>query len=183
MTKAKSKAARRRGKPRPPVTDLDHRKSDRSEPADRVALEARARHTGLSIDQAKDQRALTWYGVLTIQGALSQEEYEGLERLRALKNKYRAVMGVPGRDTDGAQGGNGGEVDPRHIQAIKDAHEDMMDDLRRVQCAAPGRNLHAVVDYVVMRGERHTSMAGDLGYLATWAAQFFGTNAGVRRAA
>jgi hypothetical protein len=180
MTKAKAKARRKSGKPHVPVIDTDHRKPDRAEPADRVALEARARQTGLTVEQSKDQRAATWYGQLAIRGQLSTPQFEGLERLRALKNKYRSVMGIPGRDTDGSTG-DGGEIDPAYVTAIKDAHSDAMAELQDIQNKTRAANIPAIVDLVVMRGERHDHMLAGVVMVATWAAKHFGTEA--RRAA
>ena len=95
MTKAKSKAARRRGKPRPPVTDLDHRKTDRSEPADRVALEARARINNLTLDEAKNPMSATAIGRLTIRRVLDQVQHDALYRMVLLCGEYQQAMLSP----------------------------------------------------------------------------------------
>ncbi len=150
----------------------------REEPADLLALTVRARKWGISLDQAKDQKAGTWHGVLCLQGRLTEGQYEGLSRFRDLKNKWRSVKGVPGRDTDGSQGG-GGELSPEYVIAIEEAHGDMMDAIRERQ-AYSRRNLYAALDHVVMRCERHDHMLADLIEAGDALRVFFGVD-GARR--
>jgi len=71
--------------------------SPREEPADKAALEARARVYGLTPEQAKDQRAGTAIGRLAITGRLTDEQYEGLRRLQDLHADYQSAIAAPGQ--------------------------------------------------------------------------------------
>lgn len=146
----------------------------REDAADTVALEARARHHGLTMHQAKDQRAGSVHGRLAITGQISAEQYEALERFKALRGKWQAVKGVPGRDTDGGYG-NGGDMDPDWVRGVCEAHDDMLADLREAQMQA-GRtaNISAALEYIVMRGQSVDSALGSLRLAANALALHFG---------
>jgi hypothetical protein len=96
MTKAKTKAARRKsGKARVPVTDLDHRKPERAEPADRTALEARARVHNLTLEQAKNPMSATAIGRLALHKVIDQVQHDALHRMVLLHGQYQQAISAP----------------------------------------------------------------------------------------
>ena len=123
---------------------------ERSEPADKLALTVRAKHLGLTYEQAKDQRAGTAHGVWCIKGKLTDGQYRALESYRALRSKWQAVNGVPGVDADPS---NGGDMDPAWKRQICEQHEDMIDALKSVPFKQSSLfRLEAVLDHCVLRG-------------------------------
>lgn len=110
-TKAKSKNQKRRfnkrGRPRIEgrLREPNGRISRAKEPAQKVALEARARHYGLTPAQALDQRAQSQIGRLAMLGAsdgLSRDQYEAGERFLEIRNDYRKSLLSPGAFYDEA---------------------------------------------------------------------------------
>jgi hypothetical protein len=78
-------------------------------PADQLALERRAAMYGLTKEQAKDQRAATHIGRMTMRGELASEQYDGLQRMIALCAQYSQAMstpGIPRFPKDGASAGD-----------------------------------------------------------------------------
>lgn len=139
------------------------------EPADRVALEARAKHLGISVEQARDQRAETFIGALAIRGresGLSKEQYEALTHYTELRADFhRAVKAPNAMASNGVQGGSGDVVSDGYVAWTKSAigrYCDARTAIEEAQWANRVANILAAVDYLVHRDQRLEHMVGDL---------------------
>jgi len=161
------KNLRRRGRPRIEgrLREANGRLSRAKNPAQRVALEARARHNGLSLQQAVDPHSENYLGILSLLGAhdgLSREQYEAAQRFLAIRNDYRKSLLSPGayyeatglrQDEDMEEYAAWAKrVRQRYAQALKAVQEAQLDNGRE--------NLYAALHYVIMEGQRLPHLLG-----------------------
>lgn len=151
-------AKRRRGRPRieGKLREPNGRISRSSNPPALQALKARARHMGLSLDQAKDPRAASYAGRLSILGredGLSGDQYDAAQQFLQLRNDYKKALLSPdayyeatgihlNADNMGEYEAWVGRVKKRYAGALKAIQEAQMDNGRE--------NLYAALQYVVI---------------------------------
>lgn len=185
MAQARTKAAKRASKRGRPVKDVMYREANgrasrASEPADKVALEARARHMNLTVIQAKDQRAATFIGYLAILGpidGISERQHAALVDFLDLRNDWLASKKIPGAEYDNeGKGGGGDYVSEAYIDWCQDVH-DQYTDCRKAILAAQGENrvasLWAALDFCVIGDHHLYDMIGDIRLLGNVLAKFF----------
>lgn len=162
------------------------------EPADRVALEARARHLGLVVnndtkytelsDMVRDQKLSTFIGYLAHLGkrrkadGISADQYDAAVEYLALYHRFQRAVKSPGAlydpilvtpdDTDGS------EAYAKWCDATIDCFSSAKDAIQEAQNYSRG-NILAAVDYCVIRDERHWHMVGDLRVGLNALAHFF----------
>lgn len=138
----------------------------RHEPADRVAIQARMRQMGITADQAKDQKAGSFIGYLSIMGpsdGLSDQQYEAATEFRELYQRYQRAIKSPGAIYDpNAMGGEGLDPDAydEWVQRIAARYEDARKAIHDVQFEHRHENLWAAVDYILIRDERVHHLIG-----------------------
>lgn len=128
-------------------------------PADKVALDARARHLGLNKDKAKDQKAGSFIGYLSLIGprdGLSEIQYQAALAFHELYLQYQRALKAPGAQYDPiAVGGDG--VDPdayaEWVQSTKDKFDAARAAVMEAQFDNKSENLLAAADYVLMRDQ------------------------------
>ena len=182
---ARTRAAKleaKRGRPKKDVLyrEPNGRASRSTDPADKVALEARARHMNLTLTQAKDQRAATFIGYLAILGpedGISERQYEAFNDFLALRNDWLASKKIPGAQYDNEGKGGGGDfVSDEYIDWCQDVHENFT-ACRRAINEAQNENrevsLWAALDTCVIGDIRVYGMIGDLRLLGNVLAKFF----------
>lgn len=182
--KAATKAKRRkRGRPMMNVAREPSGRVSRSGidhgPADIIALKARVRHTGLPIDLAKDQKASSFIGYLSLIGprdGISGNQYDAAVEYRDLRNAYLRAIKAPGAEYDSqVAGASEGE--------ISQAYEDWCDRTiktygecrKAIQEAqnASRENLWAALDLVIIQDQRLHHMIGSTRILCNAMAKFF----------
>jgi len=153
-------ARRRRG--RPPVEgrlrEPNGRLSRAKNPVQKVALEARARHTGLTIEAAAQPRAENYLGTLSLLGAhegISDEQYEAAQRFLALRNNYRKSLLSPGAYYE--ETGAGGKSEDMEAYAawaarMRKHYSQALKAVQEAQLDNGQENLYAALHYVVMEG-------------------------------
>lgn len=178
MTKAKTKGARRRGRPCKP--DAARTKSGRisyarepQEAPDVLAKTKRVEMYGGTMEGAGDQQRGTVIGRLRLSKEISDTQFGALQRYGELAERYFAsihapdslrsksggsVMSIPNDDVDIQTGKNWRGV----TRAISDA-----------QTYHPG-NLMASLQYIVVRDEFHQHMIGDVRIAANALARYYG---------
>jgi len=180
-TKA-AKLAAKRGRPpkNVPYREPNGRASRAAEPADKVALETRARHMGLTINEAKDQRAATFIGYLAILGpidGLSERQYEAFNDFLKLRNDWLASKKIPGAEYDNdGKGGGGDFVSDAYIDWCHGVHERFSACRRAIQEAQNENreiSLWAALDICVIGGYRMYEMIGELRLLGNVLGKFF----------
>lgn len=156
-SKAVGKQARR-GRPRMEgkLREPNGRVSRAAQPPSLLALQARAFHTGLTLEQAKDPRAETYLGRLAIFGrgdGLSRDQYEAAQQFLQLRNEYQRSLLSPGAYYEATgirlQADNMAEyeawaarVKKRYSGALKAVQEAQIDNGRE--------NLYAALQYVII---------------------------------
>lgn len=187
MAKARTKAAKLKAKRgRPMIEGVAREPSGRVSrsgidhgPADVVALDARRRHLGLTVEQAKDQKAGTFIGYLNLIGpraGLSDDQYEAATNYLGLHNAYLRAIGAPGRVLDGETGISASEVTDAYIDWVidtKKVYSDCRKAIQEAQNEARHANLWAALDLIIVRDERMFHMIGDLRILCNCLARFF----------
>lgn len=149
-------------------------------PADIVALRARAIRMGLSVEQARDQKAGTFIGALNIigkAGGLSDDQYEGATRFLELRSSYLMAIKAPSADRDnGTPAGSSGDISENYEKWCKATIERYGECKKAIQTAQNEvrLNLWAALDFCVIKGERQPHMIGDLRVVCNILARFFG---------
>lgn len=187
---ARTKAAKlrqRRGRPRDEEASREPngRQSRAKEPPDHLALETRARHSGLTIVQAKDQRAETFIGYLNILGpidGLSDKQYSAaLEYLR-LNNDWLKSKKAPGAQYDSAGRGGGGDFVTAGYETwcatVNRAYLDCRFAIQEAQNQHRSENLWAALDYCLVRNIRLDHMVGAIRLVCNALAKEFRTPEG-----
>lgn len=187
MTKAKTSAARlkaKRGRPKLEVAyrEPNGRASRAKEPADKVALEARARMLGISVVQAKDQKAGTFIGYLRLLGprdGLSESQYQAAVHYMDLRGDYLRSLKAPNAYVD-SEGMNGGG------DAISDAYVNWCEDVRKAYDGAQkaiqtaqnsdrSENYWASLDLCVIRDQHHHHLISATRCVCNVLARYFNT--------
>ena len=165
------------------------------EPPSKLALEARARMTGIAIEHAHDQQAGQWLGRLHMayqrwekgrarqdnpqpEMSISTAQYHALLTYQTAHNNYLKAVGAPGAIFDG--GGQGlGDEDAAETWArhCKMKYNSAREAIQAAQNTSPG-NLWAALDYCVIQEMEMHHMLGDLRILANALAVHF---SGARR--
>jgi hypothetical protein len=191
MSKARTAAAKRKQKRgRPAMTGVPREPNGRvsrsgidHEPANVVALDARRRHLGITMEQAKDQKAGTFIGYLSILGrvdGLSREQYEAAQNYINLRQAYLRAIGAPGRVID--MEGNAvpsSEVTEAYedwVANTKESYANCRDAIQNAQNENRSCNLWAALDLVLERDERLFHMIGDTRILCNALCKFFRVN-------
>jgi hypothetical protein len=182
---ARSKAQKLKLKRGRPKIEIDFREpngraSRAAEPADKLALETRARRLGLTVIQAKDQRAETYIGYLAILGprdGLSEAQYEAANQYLSLRSDWLVSKKAPNAGIDnGAVGMPSAEISDAYIQWCADVDE-RYDDCRKAIQAAQGEhrcdNLWAALDLCVIQSQRFDHMIGSIRLLCNALVKFF----------
>jgi len=167
ITVHQQKTLRRRGRPliEGRLREPNGRLSRAKNPVQKVALAARARHKGLTMEQAAQPRAENYLGTLSLLGAhdgISSEQYEAAQRFLTIRNDYRKSLLSPGayyeetglrREQDDEEYAAWvARVGKRYAQALKAVQEAQLDNGHE--------NLYAALHYVVMEGRRLPHLLG-----------------------
>lgn len=182
---ARTKAAKlrqRRGRPydEEASREPNGRQSRAKEPADRLALETRARHAGLTIVQAKDQRAETFIGYLNILGSrdgLSDRQYAAAIEYIDLRNDWLKSKKAPGAKYDSEGRGGGGDFVTVEYEdwcaTVNAAYLDCRAAIQEAQNQHRGENLWAALDYCIVRDIRLDHMVGSIRLVCNALAKYF----------
>ncbi len=156
------------------------RSGNNHEPPDRVALTARSKMTGVSIEQAKDQRAGSFIGALNILGkasGISDDQYEGATRFLALRSSYLMAIKAPSADrNNGEFGMSSGTISEGYENWCRSTIEQYGACKKAIQTAQNEArlNLWAALDLCIIKGERHLHMMGEIRSVCNVLAKFFG---------
>jgi len=177
VTKAFSKAEKlkhkRAARGRPFTPDVAREPNGRisrakriREPADRLALSVRARHLGVSVEEARDPRLSTYIGRLYRLGAqaggLSEEQYDAALAFLEIRNKYLWAIGSPAALHEE---GTGVLDDVGYEEAVKRdraRYGAMLKALQTAQFEHRHDNLFAALQYLVIDDVELPHMLGAL---------------------
>lgn len=185
MAKAATRAAKLRQKRGRPKLDVEYREpngrpSRAAEPADKLALETRARRLGLTVVQAKDQRAESYIGYLAILGPLdgiSEAQYEAATQFLSLRSDWLMSKKAPNASVNNeAIGMPSAEISDAYVQWCADVDERYTGCRKAIQ-AAQGEhrsdNLWAALDLCIIQGQRFDHMIGGIRLVCNSLVKFF----------
>ena len=146
-----------------------------------VAIEARQRLFGLSVDKSRDQKAGSFIGRLCIGKELSVPQYEALCMWEESARQYRIIMAGPkgdsAQDPNRVAGRNGHENEKRSMEitkrhrAAERAIQDKQFELRGTA------NLWAALDICVRQDRDQFRLVGDLRHCANALIRHYGIEA------
>jgi len=151
---------RRRGRPRLEgrLREPNGRISRAHNPPALAALQARAFHNGLSLEQARDPRAETYLGRLAIFGrgdGLSRDQYEAGQQFLQLRNDYRRSLLSPGAYYEATgirlQEDNMAEYEAWSAR-VKKRYARVLKAVQEAQIDNGQENLYAALQYVLIDG-------------------------------
>jgi hypothetical protein len=161
------------------------RQAESERQAMEVALTARMNIFGLSEGKARDQKAATAIGRLSLnfhrdspECGLSPAQYDALVKYQEVRRAFKKAVLSRMEGSQGGSAARGMEDSPEYIdwcQRAIERHDAMMARVQEAQHSHEGRrgNLYAALDYMVERDEYHRHMEGDLRLAANALARFF----------
>jgi hypothetical protein len=191
--KRKRDESKRVGRPRKDGAREPNGQPSRSgrhhEPADKVAIEARARQMGITVEQAKDQKAASFVGYLNIigpQDGLSTQQYEAAVTFQDLYRQYQRTIKSPGALYDpNAMGGEGLDPDAYAdwVKRVGQRYNDARKAIQDAQFDHKHENLWAAVDYILIREQPVHTLIGATRLVCNSLARHFKIGDGSRKAA
>lgn len=194
MATKSAKRRAKRGRPRLQVLyrEPNGRPSRANEPADKLALEARAKMLGLSVISAKDPLAASFIGRLHMQHlawekkaasderrpveSLSTAEYEAAVRYLEIHNDHAKAVQSEGAIYDGEGGGSGDpEAHAVWCKAAIARYDAARKAIMEAQREARYDNLWAALDLCILRDQPMSHMIGSLRILCNALARHFRT--------
>lgn len=191
--KARTKGARKRSRGRPrietPFREPNGRVSRSQDPADKLALETRARMLGLSLIDAKNQLAATWIGRLHMQyqaweardkghprppDSLSRREYDAATRYIALHNDRLKVIQAEGAQYSGMGASEDIEALERWGRRVNADYAEVRRAIQDAQDRTRSDNLWAALDHCILRDTELPYMVGTLRLLCNVLARHWG---------
>jgi len=136
------------------------------EPADKLALEARARQLGVSVRQARDPRLGSYIGRLVILGAehggLSEAQYGAALRFLEVRNNWLRAIGSTAAHYEERVASSEDDSQEEAVKRDKARYEAMMKALQEAQFDNRQENLGAALQYLVIDDLELPYMIGTL---------------------
>jgi hypothetical protein len=181
MASKAEKLRRKRGRPK--VEDVAR------EPNGRITRSAnnnnhreiarRAERLGLTVVQARDQKAATFIGYLNILGrvdGISDDQYEAAMKFLDLRRSYLLAIKAPNAErSDEGSGNTNSEISDSYVDWCRDTtkrYEDCRRAIQRYQNEVR-QNLWAAADLCLIQGHRMHHMIGDVRTLCNALIMFF----------
>ncbi|KEC57041.1 hypothetical protein [Bartonella rochalimae] len=118
--------------------------------ADQLAIEMRAKHFGLTIEQAKNSLSGTYIGRLYLHSKLNQDQYDAAQKYLQIKNDYLCAKGLPYAIYDDFSPSSNEEAQKQWIKKATNCYEGMKEVIKEAQCFYHQYNLHSALQYLVV---------------------------------
>lgn len=148
-------------------------------PSNDTGIEARANRLGLTVIQARDQKAGTFIGYLNLLGkqdGISDDQYDAAMKFIALRRDYLLAIKAPNAERQDENPGAGSdEVSDNYVDwcsAVRDNYEACRRAIQHAQNECR-QNLCAALDLCLIRDERMHHMVGDIRLLCNALIVFF----------
>jgi hypothetical protein len=182
-SKAAKLKQKRASRGRPKVEDVAREPNGRisRSPLDTNSEEVtrRAERLGLTVVQARDQKATTYIGYLNLIGkrdGISDDQYDAAMKFLDLRRSYLLAIKAPNAErSDEGLGGGSATISESYIDWCKDAIETYTNCRKAIQTAQNEcrANLWAALDLCVLRDQRLDHMIGDVRLLSNALIVFF----------
>lgn len=158
----------KRGRPRisGQIREPNGRVSRAKKQKEKLALTMRAKHYGLTLEQAADPKAATHLGRLCLQGkekGLSQEQYDAAIRFLNLKNEYQKSLLSPGAfyEQAGTISTHGDLVEyEAWVERVKKRYQAALKALQEAQFDNAKENIFAALQYVIIKDQNLPHLLG-----------------------
>jgi hypothetical protein len=181
MASKAEKLRRKRGRPK--VEDVAREPNGRISRSindnNNSEVARRAERLGLTVVQARDQKAATFIGYLNLLGkvdGISDDQYDAAMKFLDLRRSYLLAIKAPNAErSDEAAGNTNSEVSESYIDWCNDTVKRYLECRKAIQrhqneCR---QNLWAALDLCVIQGNRMHHMVGDIRSLCNALIMFF----------
>lgn len=182
-SKAAKLKAKRTSRGRPKVEDVAREPNGRisRSPNDGNSeeLTRRAERLGLTVVQARDQKAVTFIGYLNLLGrhdGISDDQYEAANKFLDLRRSYLLAIKAPNSErSDEGTGTASPEISDTYIDWCADVTKRYKNCRTAIQNAQNEhrQNLWAALDLCIIQGQRFDHMIGDVRLVSNCLIQFF----------
>ncbi|WP_019221212.1 hypothetical protein [Bartonella senegalensis] len=156
------------GKPREPNGRISRAKRpDKAVP--QTTIEMRAKHFGLSIEEAKNPLSISYIGRLCMLGkkqagsGISEEQYDTAQKYLQIRNDYLCAKGLPSGYYDNFTHALFDEKAKKQwVCRATDHYEEMQEVIREAQQRHRQHNFHAALQYLVVEDQPLPSLVCSL---------------------
>ncbi|AQX19772.1 hypothetical protein [Bartonella sp. WD16.2] len=165
------KKRKKRGRPRitgqkrEPNGRISRAKTPRK-PTDQLTLEMRAKHYGISIQDAKNPLMGTYVGRLyLLEKKINQDQYDASQQYIQVRNDYCCAKGFPGAVHDDVTSNHDQDSLEKWVKITTDRYEAVRDVIRETQGLYRQYNLYAALQYIVIEDQQLKHLVSSL-YIA-----------------
>ncbi|WP_026088238.1 hypothetical protein [Bartonella rattaustraliani] len=120
------------------------------EPACQLAIEMRAKHFNLTLQDAKNPLSGTYIGRLYLQGVLTREQYDAAQKYLQIRNDYLCAKGLPNAIYDEMPLSCDERARDKWIAFSTEQFLAMEEAIREVQSLYRQHNIYAAIQYLVI---------------------------------
>ncbi|UXM95390.1 hypothetical protein N5853_01735 [Bartonella sp. HY329] len=161
---------KKRGRPKikGKLREANGRVSRAKEPVQKLAIEARAKAHKITIEQAKDPRAQTYLGRLSLfgrAGGISADQYQAATRFLEIRNDYRRSLLSPGAyyEATGIKlGSENMEEYTAWVQRARRRYSAALKAIQEAQFDNAHENLYAAIQYILIDDRELPHLLGAL---------------------
>ncbi|MBX4336494.1 hypothetical protein [Bartonella raoultii] len=161
---------------RPRITETPRKPNERisraknlRKPSSQLTIEMRAKHFGLSIEDAKNPLSGSYIGRLCLLGykqdasGISKEQYDAAQRYLQIRNDYLCSKGLPHGYYDNFTYKTSNEkAHKKWIEKTTKHYENMKAAIQEAQQKHRQHNFHAALQYLVVEDQALPSLIGSL---------------------
>ncbi len=128
-------------------------------PSPQQTIEMRAKHFGLTIEEAKNPLVGTYIGRLCLLGykqeisSISKEQYDTAQRYLQIRNDYLCAKGLPNGYYDDFTHASDEKAQKQWIQKATDRYENMKEVIKETQHLYRQHDFHAALQYLVVEDQ------------------------------
>ncbi len=133
------------------------------------AIEMRAKHFGLSLNEAKNPLVGSYIGRLCLLGykedssGISREQYDTAQQYLQIRNDYLCAKGLPNGYYDGFKHSASDEKAKKQwIERVTQHYEEMQEAIKEAQYLHRQHNFHAALQYLVIEDQPLPTLVGSL---------------------
>ncbi|UTO28190.1 hypothetical protein [Bartonella harrusi] len=155
------------GKLREPNGRISRAKKPRTPPP-LLTIEMRAKHFGLTLEEAKNPLSSSYIGRLCLLGykqdgsGISKEQYETAQRYLQIRNDYLCAKGLPSGYYDDFTHASNENAHKQWIQKATDHYDGMKKAIQEAQNSHRQHNFHAALQYLVVEDQQLPSLVHSL---------------------
>ncbi|WP_455480553.1 hypothetical protein V3564_05360 [Bartonella sp. B12(2025)] len=146
------------GKLREPNGRISRAKRQHKSPT-QSTIEMRAKHFGLTIEEAKNPLSSSYIGRLCLLGykqdasGISKEQYDTAQQYLQIRNDYLCAKGLPNGYYDDFTHASNEKAQKQWLQRATDHYENMKETIKKAQHLHRQHNFHAALQYLVVEDQ------------------------------